>query len=248
VGTLFSVERKGEDRIIRVVSGKVVVTTAAGREWKVSSGEKLFMGSGGVDGGRLSAGESTVIREAAAGRLSPVAAAGETGQEPIATLPEGPAEESRPRVEGSDGEQAAVKKPHKDGKAVMDAAGLLKKARQLRKDKDWDAALKVYGQIVDQHPGSGEAGVAEISLGEIHLESKGNPAEALKYFNAYRKANPAGSLFKEASYGAIRCYRKMGQADKESAEIEKFLKQFPDDFYSEKLKQRLEDIKAAKTE
>jgi tetratricopeptide (TPR) repeat protein len=247
VGTLFSVERSAEERIVRVVSGKVVVTTATGREWKVHAGEKLFIGSGSTEEGRLTEREATAIREAAAGRLSP-AAADEKKEDLITPPPESPVEKSLPDVEGAEGAQAASKKANKAGQAAMDAAGLLKKARMLRKDKDWDGAEKIYMEIMDGHPGSGEAGIAGISLGEIFLEHKGNPVKALKYFNAYRAANPGGSLFKEASYGAIRCYRKMGQADKESVEIEKFLKQFPDDLYSKKLKQRLEDLQKEKPE
>ncbi len=248
VGTLFSVERSAEERIVRVVSGKVVVTTAAGMEWKVHAGEKLFIGSGGRGAGKLPVGEATVIREAAAGRFLPAPPTGGEGEGSTAPPPASRTEGSSPGMEGAEGEQSAAKKPHKADKAPADAAGMLKHARQLRKDKDWDGAVEVYLQIMDLHPGSAEAGVAEISLGEIYLENKGNPANALKYFNAYRAANPAGSLFKEASYGAIRCYRKMGQGDKEAAEIEKFLEKFPEDLYSKKLKQRLEDMESEETE
>jgi ferric-dicitrate binding protein FerR (iron transport regulator) len=242
-GTVFSVERSGDERIVSVVEGKVVVTSAAGKEWTVRAGEKLSIGQAGSSITPLTPREADVVRNAADGRFAPAsgeAAAPEQVEKPGTAPPTGTGIE--------EGEKADSKKEHHAAAGAMDVSGLLKKARQLRKDKDWDGAAKIFGKIISEHPDSGEARIAVISLGEIYLENKADPAKALTCFNAYKAANPGGSLFKEASYGAIRCYRKLGQSTKEAGEIEKFLAQFPDDIYSEKLSRRLEELQVEKTE
>jgi ferric-dicitrate binding protein FerR (iron transport regulator) len=240
-GTLFSVERGGDERIVRVVEGTVVVTSAGGEKRTVRAGEKLSIEPAGASVKPLLPREADAILDTAGGRSKTAAG--------VAAGP-GPEEKPGPaapqETASGDGEKEAAKKAHQAGAALMDAHSLLKKARELRKGKDWDGAVEVFGQIMQRYPHSAEAKIAVISLGEIYLENKDDPGKALTCFNAYRSTHPGGSLFKEASYGVIRCYRKMGQTGKEADEIGKFLARFPDDIYGKKLKDRLEELQAEK--
>ena len=247
-GTIFAVEKSGGGMFVRVIEGVVLVREKTGEEFTVEKGKKLLLGypRGGladltederkeilrIIGRVLPAGElkrtvDVQEEERGSGRAEPVPATG------VPDAKAGPSE--KPAVPKKKvGDALGVKKPG--------PSDLLKIARQKRNQKDWNGAISTYHELLNNFTSSGEAEISAISLAEIYLEHKGNPGKALKYYKKYRTENPGGPLVKQASYGIIQCYRKMGNVEKEVEEIDNFINKFPGDIYTNKFKERLEDI------
>jgi tetratricopeptide (TPR) repeat protein len=111
------------------------------------------------------------------------------------------------------------------GVGASSATGLLEQARELRSGRKYKQANSVYQRLLRDYPGSAEARVALVSLGELQLSQMGDAAGALRSFDAYLRGG--GGLSQEASYGRIRALRQLGRANEARAASDAFLRAYP---------------------
>jgi ferric-dicitrate binding protein FerR (iron transport regulator) len=102
---------------------------------------------------------------------------------------------------------------------------LLAAAQALRARGAYDACAHTYRRLWSEFPGSEEAKVSMISLGELELGKRNRPAAAVEAFSAYLRVG--GSLEREARYGRIRALRALGRDGEADAESATFLRDYP---------------------
>jgi TolA-binding protein len=138
------------------------------------------------------------------------------------------------------------------GKTIRPSAGstksasatdLLHKAQERRSKRDYEGAAAAYKELLLAYPASDEARSAVVSLGQIELDRLGEPAAALRHFNAYLDAKSAGPLGMEALYGRARALKTLSRIDEERASLELFLERYPDAIQAGDARRRLEQIK-----
>lgn len=105
------------------------------------------------------------------------------------------------------------------------AAALLEQARALRSGRKYKQASSVYQRLLREYPGSAEARVALVLLGELQLSQLGDAVGALRSFDAYLRGG--GGLSQEARYGRIRALRQLGKVDEARAASDAFLRAYP---------------------
>jgi ferric-dicitrate binding protein FerR (iron transport regulator)/tetratricopeptide (TPR) repeat protein len=127
----------------------------------------------------------------------------------------------------------------------VSATDLLHKAQERRAERDFKGAAAAYKELLSRYPESDEARSAVVSLGQIELDRLGEPAAALRHFNAYLDAKSAGPLGMEALYGRARALKTMGRVVEERASLELFLKRYPDAIQTGDARRRLEQIAAS---
>jgi ferric-dicitrate binding protein FerR (iron transport regulator)/TolA-binding protein len=103
---------------------------------------------------------------------------------------------------------------------------LLATARDLRAARDFTGAIGAYERLVAAYPETPLARTALVSLGQIYLDQGGNPGRALELFRRYLAAAGKGALAQEASWGAARASRSLGDPAAERAALEAFLRDF----------------------
>jgi hypothetical protein len=102
---------------------------------------------------------------------------------------------------------------------------LLAKSQALRARGQYKACAQLYRRLWSEFPGSEEAKVSMISLGELELVHTKNPLAALDAFNAYLRLG--GPLDREARFGKIRALRTLDRRGEADAETARFLRDFP---------------------
>lgn len=102
---------------------------------------------------------------------------------------------------------------------------LLAKAQALRARGQYQACAQLYRRLWSEFPGSEEAKVSMISLGELELVHAKSPVAALEAFNAYLRVG--GALEREARFGKIRALRALGRHGEAYAESARFLRDYP---------------------
>ena len=102
---------------------------------------------------------------------------------------------------------------------------LLAKAQTLRARGQYEACAQLFRRLWSEFPGSEEAKVSMISLGELELVHAKNPVAALDAFNAYLRLG--GSLDREARFGKIRALRALDRRGEAEAETARFLRDYP---------------------
>jgi hypothetical protein len=102
---------------------------------------------------------------------------------------------------------------------------LLGTAQALRARGDYDACARIYRRLWSEFPGSEEAKVSMISLGELELGGRRRPAAALEAFSAYLRIG--GSLEREARFGRIRALRMLDRDAEADTESDGFLRDYP---------------------
>jgi len=126
----------------------------------------------------------------------------------------------------------AVKAPR--GALSESAATLLDRARELRAAGRYPGASATYQRLLREHPGSAEARVALVSLGELQLSQLGNADGALRSFDGYLRAG--GPLRQEASYGRIRALRALGRLSEARTAADAFISAYPQSVQAAALK------------
>lgn len=104
-------------------------------------------------------------------------------------------------------------------------AELLAKAQATRARGAYDACAQLYRRLWSEHPGSEEAKVSMVSLGELELGKRDRPAAALEAFTAYLQAG--GPLEREARFGRIRALRALGRQAEAERDSAAFLRDYP---------------------
>jgi len=115
---------------------------------------------------------------------------------------------------------------------------MFQRANRLRRS-DWARAEAVYVALIQQHPTTHEAAVAEMALGKHALEN-GRALEASSWFRAHQRRTDS-ELAPEALWGEARALESRGQfADARSA-WQRLVERYPDSAYAAIARQRLED-------
>lgn len=87
-----------------------------------------------------------------------------------------------------------------------------------------DEALRLYGEILKQHPPEDLAAWTYFKTGEIYI-IKGDFEEAVKFFDAMSKKFPRHPLYSEARYQLAFCNSNLGRYDVSIKIAEKLLKE-----------------------
>jgi ferric-dicitrate binding protein FerR (iron transport regulator) len=102
---------------------------------------------------------------------------------------------------------------------------LLAKAQSLRARGQYRSCAQLYHRLWSEFPGSEEAKVSMISLGELELLHTRNAVAALDAFNTYLRLG--GALEREARFGKIRALRALDRSSEADAETTRFLHDYP---------------------
>ena len=121
--------------------------------------------------------------------------------------------------------RATVPGQSKPRAARASAEELLTQAGKLRTAGRFVEAGAAYQKLVRQHPSSAAGRAALMSLAELQLSRLGQPASALRSFDAYLAKG--GPLAQEARYGRIRALRRLGRTAEARAATEAFVRDFP---------------------
>ncbi|MGC4064010.1 MAG: PEGA domain-containing protein [Polyangiaceae bacterium] len=121
-------------------------------------------------------------------------------------------------------------------KSGSDPKTLLARAQDLRAKGKLRESVTVLHQLIQNHPGSPEARVSLVSLGELELTEFGRAAQALQAFDSYLKVG--GALTREARFGKIRALLALGQRDEAERARRAFLEAYPNSIQAEQLRKR----------
>jgi TolA-binding protein len=168
----------------------------------------------------------------------PVAAPGAPGAHasdaPAAHPPAPPARVPRRR--------AIEKTPEKAPDAPeATAASLFAAANAARRAGDLRGAQALYRRLRAEFPGSAEARLASISVGDL-LVGLDDARGALAAFDAYLVEMPDGPLREEALFGRARSLRKLGRGAAERDTWRTLLREFPRSAYEDAARRRLEEL------
>ena len=117
---------------------------------------------------------------------------------------------------------------------------LIHLARVCRSERDWECAAANYRKVVQWYPDRPDATTALVPLGQILLERRNRPEQALDYFRRYQTKRPDGSLSPEAVWGECNALKKLGRRAEERTCLTRFLKDHPDSLLAVSVKKRLE--------
>jgi hypothetical protein len=106
---------------------------------------------------------------------------------------------------------------------------------------DWPAAAQAYRELIRRHPGAASTDVARVSLGTLELDRLGQPAAALRSFEAYLAARPRGPLAEEAAHGRAQALRALGRTCDEIRALRAFLRDHPAALHHRRAARRLAD-------
>jgi len=155
--------------------------------------------------------------EASAARGEPIASLGEPARSLAERAPLTIPGAARPPSAG--GRSAALNRHHaavaRGEGARADAATLLAQAEGAESAGRLASASRLYGELGRSFPGTREDIVARALHGQLLLDRLGNPARALALFEAYLKAEPAGTLAEEARLGRARSLERLGRSSEE---------------------------------
>lgn len=148
-----------------------------------------------------------------------------------------PANESGEESQSEDDEGKASPSALSKKSAAPSARDLLARAQNARSRGAYTEAISNYRRLLSSHPGSAEARLAHVSLAQLLLV-QGSAAAALSEFQAYERSG-GGSHSQEAHYGVIQALQALGWSSQEDAEIQRYLKRFPNSAQAAALKRRL---------
>lgn len=155
---------------------------------------------------------------------------GEASVESATEEPDDVRIEDEPPAEAA--EVAPVRSP-RNHEPPPAAGELLARARELVLAGAETKALAVYERLRRAHPGSSEAHVANVSIGEIQLQ-RGKASAALAAFDRYL-AGGGGSLREEALWGRVRALHRLGRVDARDEAAGRLRKTFPKSVYLSRL-------------
>lgn len=126
--------------------------------------------------------------------------------------------------------------------APREAADLLQQANERRRQGRFSEALRLYQQILNAHPRSEEAYVAQVAAGSLLIDRLRKPQAALMLFKQALRNRPAGSLSEEARLGLCEVQRALGDLAAERAALQEFLGKHADSPARARLAARLARI------
>jgi TolA-binding protein len=116
------------------------------------------------------------------------------------------------------------------------APALFEEANRRRLAGDTPRAIVLYRQLVEHHPASAEAALAQLSLGKLLL-AQGDAERALAAFRA--GAAQRSALSAEALWGEAGALRALGREKEEHAVLARLLARFPSGVYAGAARKRL---------
>ncbi|MCB9701125.1 MAG: hypothetical protein H6711_04495 [Myxococcales bacterium] len=120
-----------------------------------------------------------------------------------------------------------------------DPRALLAEAQALRGAADYRGAARVYRRLIREEGGrTSLARTAQVALGQLYLGPLGDPARALRAFDAYLRGAAEGAMAEEALYGKIEALRRLGREEAAAEASAEFLRRFPRSSYAAKLRGR----------
>lgn len=139
-------------------------------------------------------------------------------------------EPSAPRSMTSTEARSTAERTHQaSAKDLMQRSQTLRAAGKARESVD---ALR---QLVQKFPDSPEARVSWVTLGELELTVLGQPASALRSFEAYLKLG--GPLMREAQYGRIRALSGLSRQEEARRATADFIARYPNSVQTAKLRE-----------
>jgi TolA-binding protein len=115
-------------------------------------------------------------------------------------------------------------------------------ANDARRAGDSNRAAALYREVVRDFPGSAEAGMSELRLGNLLLE-KGKAGAALDQFQRHLKRS--GALVPEALYGRGRALAALDERSAERQTWQRVLREYPGSPYAAHARRRLETLNGA---
>jgi TolA-binding protein len=124
--------------------------------------------------------------------------------------------------------------------ATETAQDLLVQANTKRRAGDLQAAVPHYRRLQERFPGTAEAAVSYVSLGQI-LNKQGDVKGALVSYEAYLARVPAGALIEEALHGRALALGGLGREreNDEQKAWRELLGRFPKSVYASHARSRL---------
>ena len=145
----------------------------------------------------------------------------------------------------------AAARPARDAAPIAtaeSAASLFADAARARHDGDLRRAAALFATLRSTFPDSDQARVASVSQGDL-LMRLGEPARALRAFDAYLADAHGGPLREEALFGRARCLRALGDKTSQALEEEswaRLVREFPGSAYGPAARKRLDELRGAR--
>jgi tetratricopeptide (TPR) repeat protein len=112
--------------------------------------------------------------------------------------------------------------------APREVSDLLNQANEQRRQQRFPQALRLYQQILEQHPRSDEAYVAQVAAASLLVDRLHEPQAALRLFRRALRERPAGSLSEEARLGLCDVQRALKDLPAEKLALQEFLNKHGD--------------------
>lgn len=129
--------------------------------------------------------------------------------------------------------------PKASARGEDSAARRFAAANEARRAGDTNRASTLYREIARDFPGSGEAALSELRLGNLLLE-RGKASAALDQFQRHLKRS--GALAPEALYGRGRALAALGDQNGERQTWQRVLREFPGSPYAAHARRRLDTL------
>ncbi len=115
-------------------------------------------------------------------------------------------------------------------------------ANEARRRGDSSQAIKLYGQLQQQHAGTREETTSRVLLGRLLLDRGEDAAQALTLFTRYLDTNPNGTLAEEAHLGRAVALMRLGRAQEERQAWQQLLSFHPHSIHAERARRRLDEL------
>jgi ferric-dicitrate binding protein FerR (iron transport regulator) len=238
-GTVFRVAISDGGTEVRVLRGAVALRPRGGSAWRLAAGERAALVGGAPEPMELdeirSARELLETHSVVGPGDLPIPA-GATEPPAIAGATESPQTVSR------GGQKAALQPSEESGGGSIDA--LLSEIRRARAARDWPKVSALYEALTRGHRGEEAAEAAMVSLGQVRLEKLGDPASALRWFDAYLVGG-GRTLRPEALQGRAEALRSLGKSCDERRALAAYCESFPNELFAGGARRRLAALDGA---
>lgn len=132
--------------------------------------------------------------------------------------------------------------PHIDVDLSAQLVNLLNEANKARRSRNWTEALRIYQQIVMQHPDDLASKTSLIAIAEIEIEQMQKPDQALRHYEQYLQIAPHGPLAPEALMGKANALRKLQRFEEEKVTLQQFVRTYETHIYAQMANERLRQL------
>jgi TolA-binding protein len=225
-------------RAAAMAAGVVVFTGGAAVAW-VTVGRRVLEMRSAENAAMLSPARGRVAHRVPAipSEIPPVAPTVEAPPPAPAAIenavPE--AAKQRPEPPRSVAAVAPSIEPQPTARSLFAEANAVRRAGEIRR------AIGLYQRLRRDFPGSAQAILASVSMGDLLLRL-GDPAGAVTAYDSYRAHASGGALTEEALFGRARCLARLGRAAEERQTWEELVRRFPRSAYQPAAAKRLKEL------